>query len=71
VTRPDGSAKVLAEVRRIGIVSQMVDPENPAEIVKVNISERKPVRTLSLATSNYTEPSPISTSCATCGTRSS
>jgi alpha-1,4-digalacturonate transport system permease protein len=56
VAQPDGGTRVLAEVRRIGIVSQMVDPENPGEIVKVNISERKPVRALSFATSNYTEP---------------
>ena len=29
VTLPDGSTQVLAEVRRIGIVAQMVDPEAP------------------------------------------
>ena len=56
VAQPDGSTKVLAEVRRIGTVSQMVDPANPGEIVKVNIADRSPVRTLSFATSNYTEP---------------
>lgn len=56
VTRPDGSKAVLAEVRRIGIIAQMVAPEKPTDIVKVNIAERTPVRTMSFATTNYTEP---------------
>lgn len=56
VTLPDGSTTVMAEARRIGVVAQMVDPKNPGEVVKVNIAQRKPVRTLSFATSNYTEP---------------
>src|SRR3546814_9226468 len=34
----------------------MVDPVNPGEIVKVNIDDRTPVRTLSFATENYTQP---------------
>ena len=55
VALPEGE-KVMAEVRRIGVVSQMVDPENPAAPIKVNIAQRKPVRSLSFATSNYTEP---------------
>ncbi|MEM7026106.1 MAG: carbohydrate ABC transporter permease [Pseudomonadota bacterium] len=46
---------VLAQVRRIGIQSQLVDPENPGEIIKVNVKEREPVRAFSLAWSNYTE----------------
>jgi alpha-1,4-digalacturonate transport system permease protein len=53
---PDGSTKALAEVRRVGTVAQMVDPANPAEIVKVNIADRKPVREFGLATANYVEP---------------
>ena len=40
---------VLAEVRRIGIVAQMVDPANPGEIVKVNIADRKPLRDVDFA----------------------
>jgi alpha-1,4-digalacturonate transport system permease protein len=55
-TLEDGSTATLAEVRRIGTVSQMVDPEKPAEIVKVNIAKRTPVRQMSFATENYTEP---------------
>ncbi|WP_028745435.1 carbohydrate ABC transporter permease [Rhizobium mesoamericanum] len=56
VTLPDGGKAVLAEVRRIGVVSQMVAPERPTEIVKVNIAERTPVRTIAFATSNYSKP---------------
>ncbi|PDT79839.1 carbohydrate ABC transporter permease [Sinorhizobium sp. BJ1] len=56
VTLPDGNKAVLAEVRRIGVISQMVDPQKPGEIIKVNIAQRKPVRTMTFATTNYTEP---------------
>lgn len=56
VTDENGDARVLAEVRRIGIVAQMVDPANPGEIVKVNIQDRTPRRTVSFATENYVEP---------------
>lgn len=53
---PDGTTRVMAEVRRIGTVSQLVDPEAPGEIVKVNIADRQPVREIQFATENYTEP---------------
>ena len=56
VTMPDGSTKALAEVRRIGLVGQMIDPQNPGEIIKVNIKDRAPVREVNFATGNYTEP---------------
>ena len=56
VTLPDGSTRVLAEVRRIGIVAQMVDPADPSEIIKVNIAERTPVRKVGFATENYVTP---------------
>lgn len=55
-TLPDGTTKVMAEVRRIGTVSQMVDPKAPGEIVKVNIKRRQPLRAMRFATENYTEP---------------
>jgi alpha-1,4-digalacturonate transport system permease protein len=53
---PDGSTTVLAEVRRVGTVAQMVDPENPGEIVRVNIRDRKPVREVAFAVDNYVQP---------------
>ncbi|PIO98032.1 carbohydrate ABC transporter permease [Pleomorphomonas carboxyditropha] len=56
VRQADGRTVVLAEVRRIGIVAQMVDPRAPETIVKVNIADRQPVEKVSFATSNYTEP---------------
>ena len=55
-TLEDGSTKTLAEVRRIGLVSQMVDPADPKTIIKVNIDKRQPVRTIAFATNNYSEP---------------
>ncbi|MGO6679893.1 carbohydrate ABC transporter permease [Rhizobium leguminosarum] len=56
VAMPDGSTRVLAEVRRIGIIGQMVDPKQPGEIVKANIKDRTPVRQVEFAGGNYTEP---------------
>lgn len=52
----DGSERVLAQVRRVGIVAQMVDPANPGEVVRVPIDKRIPERQVHLATGNYTEP---------------
>ncbi|HTV67341.1 MAG TPA: carbohydrate ABC transporter permease [Rhizobiaceae bacterium] len=46
--------KVLAQVRRIGLMSQMVDPANPAEKLQVNINDRVPEREFALALENYT-----------------
>ncbi|MEZ2130831.1 MULTISPECIES: carbohydrate ABC transporter permease [unclassified Sinorhizobium] len=56
VTMPDGSRRVLAEIRRIGIIAQMVDPKAPGEIIKTNIKDRTPVREVEFAAGNYTEP---------------
>jgi alpha-1,4-digalacturonate transport system permease protein len=56
VTTEDGSERTLAQVRRVGIEAQLVDPENPDEIIKVPIDQREPVRELKLAWRNYTEP---------------
>lgn len=56
VTFEDGSTRTLAELRRIGIIAQMVDPAAPDEVIKVNIKDRTPARELGLATENYTKP---------------
>ena len=56
VTMEDGSTRILAGVRRIGIVAQMVDPAAPGEIVKVNIANRTPVREVEFAFDNYVTP---------------
>ncbi|MBW6474244.1 MAG: carbohydrate ABC transporter permease [Anaerolineaceae bacterium] len=55
VNLPDGSQARLAQVRRIGIESQLVDPVNPGEIIKVNINDRTPAKSLRLEWSNYTD----------------
>ncbi|MEP1576426.1 carbohydrate ABC transporter permease [Roseibium album] len=55
-TLEDGTEMELAQVRRIGIVSQMVDPVNPDQTYKVPISNRTPVREFRIASENYTEP---------------
>ncbi|MGB6119218.1 MAG: carbohydrate ABC transporter permease [Mesorhizobium sp.] len=46
--------KVLAQVRRVGLIAQMVDPAAPGETVRVNINERVPEREFALALENYT-----------------
>lgn len=56
VTLPDGSTRVLAELRRIGTLAQMVDPDKPGEIIRVNIQNRAPAREIGFALENYTEP---------------
>jgi len=56
VTMEDGSTRQLAEIRRVGIVAQMVDPAAPGETIRVNIADRKPVREIGFALENYTEP---------------
>ncbi|WP_262027876.1 carbohydrate ABC transporter permease [Microvirga sp. Mcv34] len=56
VTMEDGTKRELAQVRRIGIQAQMVDPANPSQQFRVAIDKRTPVRQFSLATENYSEP---------------
>jgi alpha-1,4-digalacturonate transport system permease protein len=55
VTLEDGSTARLAQVRRVGIQAQMVDPADPETIVRVPIDRRTAVRTFRLATENFTE----------------
>lgn len=56
VTLEDGSEVQLAQVRRIGLEAQMVDPADPGEIIPVPISQRTEVREFRLALENYTVP---------------
>lgn len=53
VTAGEHEGKVLAQIRRIGLMSQMVDPANPGQKVQVNINDRVPEREFALATENY------------------
>ncbi|MEM9010949.1 MAG: carbohydrate ABC transporter permease [Pseudomonadota bacterium] len=56
VTMEDGSIERLAQIRRVGIEAQMVDPEAPGEILRLPISGREPVREFRLAWANYLDP---------------
>lgn len=56
VTLPDGSVRELVQVRRIGIMAQMVDPKDPALEFSIPIDKREPVRKVAFAVENYTEP---------------
>ena len=55
VKQIDGSQKQMAQVNRIGIVANMVDPQSPHEIVRVELQQRKPVNELKFAWNNYTD----------------
>jgi alpha-1,4-digalacturonate transport system permease protein len=55
ITFEDGTTQKLAQVRRIGLEAQMVDPANPGEIIKVNINQRQPVEHIYFGLENYIE----------------
>jgi len=55
VTFEDGSTIQMAQVRRIGLEAQLVDPANPDEIVKVHINDRQPVERIVFSLDNYIE----------------
>ncbi|MDO8881786.1 MAG: carbohydrate ABC transporter permease [Pseudotabrizicola sp.] len=52
----DDGTRTLAEVRRVGTVAQMVDPANPAEVQRINIANRTPVREVGFSWGNYLDP---------------
>jgi alpha-1,4-digalacturonate transport system permease protein len=54
VTMDDGSVRQLAQVRRVGIEAQMIDPAQPDEIIRVNIDQRVPVEEVYFGLENYT-----------------
>lgn len=57
VTMEDGTVRRMAQIRRIGLEAQMIDPAAPdAEVIRVRTDQRQEVRVLRLATENYTEP---------------
>ncbi len=55
VTMEDGRQRELAQVNRIGIKANMVDPAAPDERISVNINQRQPVNELKWAWNNYTD----------------
>lgn len=56
VTMDDGSVRQLAQIRRVGIVAQMVDPDDPGTRIDVPINRREAVREFRVAWENYTAP---------------
>lgn len=56
VTMPDGTVRELAQVRRVGLIAQMVDPAKPSEVLRLPVANREPVRAVAFATENYVEP---------------
>jgi alpha-1,4-digalacturonate transport system permease protein len=55
ITAGEMKGRSLAEVRRIGLQAQMIDPARPAEIIRVATQDRVPTRELRFAWRNYTE----------------
>lgn len=55
VLMADGTVKKLAQVRRIGLQAQMVDPAAPTTIIKVDIGQRTPVESVSFALDNFVQ----------------
>jgi len=53
VTLEDGTTRVLARARRVGIEAQMVDPAAPAEIIRANIRAMTPVEAVFFSFDNY------------------
>lgn len=57
----DGETRTLAQVRRVGIEAQMIDPANPPApddtdaFIRVNINSRQPIQSISFGLENYTE----------------
>lgn len=56
VKMEDGSTRDLAQIRRVGLQAQMVDPKDPANPIRVAIDKREPIRQFQLALENYAEP---------------
>ncbi len=50
----DYEGRTLAQIRRIGLVAQMVDPADPGLRLKVNVADREPVERVHFAWNNYT-----------------
>ena len=55
VTTGAHAGETLAEVRRMGLQSQLVDPAAPDKLIRVKLEERTPVMRLHAAWENFTE----------------
>ncbi len=55
ITLEDGTTAQLAQVRRIGLERQLIDPANPGEIIKARLEESEPVESVSFNLDNFVE----------------
>ena len=55
VTLEDGSTAELAQIRRVGLERQLIDPNDPDEIFKVRLEETAPVEYVSFGLDNFVE----------------
>lgn len=55
VKKEDGTLQEMAQVNRMGIVANMVDPKSPQDKLQVNIRQREAVNSLSFAWNNYSD----------------
>ena len=53
VTAGEHVGRELAQIRRVGLNSQLVDPAAPDQRIDVPVADREPVRTLQFAPENY------------------
>ena len=56
VTLEDGNTTELAEIKRVGITSKMVDPKDTEKIYKIPIDKREKIREFSVQWDNYLDP---------------
>ena len=56
VTLEDGSTVELAEIKRVGITSKMVDPKDTEKTFKIPIDKREKIREFSVQWDNYLDP---------------
>lgn len=55
VTLEDGTVQTLAQIRRIGLEAQLIDPAAPDEVIKVPIDAREAVESVSFNLDNFRE----------------
>ena len=56
VTLEDGSTTELAEIKRVGITSKMLDPKDTEKTYKIPIDKREKIREFSVQWDNYLDP---------------
>lgn len=55
VTAGELAGTRVAQIRRIGLVAQVVRLDDPGKVIKIGIKDRQPVERVALATENYSD----------------